>query len=563
MLGNFGTSVYKSINDFTNHKDYLNYMYGDIKGFVARCVIHSGNGGKNGFEQRLWSKERLIYKNRYKNIKNVYTSMNSFYNPNGRTVEHLKNLNALYVDIDCYKIGLTPEQVLNELENDYFGRSLPLPTFVINSGRGLYLIWKICEDRNALPRWTSVQHYLCEVCKPFNSDSQCLDAARILRVPFSVNENNGAAVSIMRYCDIKYSLHEIIKEHDVKPYYIPAANAKKVFPFGEATYRQRIYANYIAEQKGIDLPDFKSFDDTFNFIRDNGRSENSKDIMLFFGSDYKPLLEGRTRDLKRLFGMRRGKDCRREYGLFLYRLWLCEMTHDYDYALNETLVLNASLDAPLDENYVIRRTASAEKITRKGNTYKYSKKKIIEVLAITDEEMKELNYLCDTPQSEKERKKKSNRSLYLKKLEKEGKTEKCDTVKLRRECIIAMIAENKSKQEICAELKISVRTYERDRAAIDGRNKTKLNIKNKIEAIKTVAEEKIKGVAGKVISAVKQAVNPAVSMLATKIQPPNYMRTSKACSALLLDGDFALDSLGDVRISVVLECDIESEADTS
>lgn len=39
MLGTFGTSAYKAAEDFISHKDYLNYMYGDVKGFITRSVI--------------------------------------------------------------------------------------------------------------------------------------------------------------------------------------------------------------------------------------------------------------------------------------------------------------------------------------------------------------------------------------------------------------------------------------------------------------------------------------------------------------------------------------------
>ena len=244
----------------------------------------------------------------------------------------------------------------------------------------------------------------------------------------------------------------------------------------------------------------------FRIINEN------QDSIMFFGSDYKPLLEGRISDLKRLFAMRKGNDCRRECALFLCRLWVCELTNDFDYALHETLAFNKSFDKPLNENSVIKTTASAEKKVRKGSTYKYSKKKIIEILAITDEEMKHLNYLCDTPQTEKERKRKSNHNLYLKKLEKAGKSEKRYSVELRREQIIFLLAENKSKQEICTLLNISVRTYERDRAAIAGQSNTKKIIGKIGDTVNKVVTTE------NVITDVKDAVNPAVSMLATEIQ---------------------------------------------
>lgn len=215
MLGTFGTSQYNTADDFRTHKDYLTYMYGNTKGIITRSVIDSSGA----YSETFAYPDRLINRNSYHGVLNVYTSMNTFLSKHkvgkihsGRKVENLKRLNALYLDLDCYKIGMSQEQVLYELEEEYFGHSLPVPTFVINSGRGLYLIWKIDEDRNALPRWRRVENYLLDQCREFNADPQAVDAARILRVPFSINGKKGETVSILRFHDVKYTLHEIISD---------------------------------------------------------------------------------------------------------------------------------------------------------------------------------------------------------------------------------------------------------------------------------------------------------------------------------------------------------------
>lgn len=558
MLGTFGTSAYKEPGDFKNHKDYLTYMYGSVKGFITRSVIPQER--KGAYYETFAFADRLINRNSYYGVTNVYTSMNTFLTKrkagddrSGRKVENLKRLNALYLDLDCYKSGMTQEQVLYELENDYFGHNIPVPTFVINSGRGLYLIWKIDEDRNALPRWTSVQKYLFEQCKDFNADPQALDAARILRVPYSVNGRNGETVSIMRFNDVRYKLHELIKEHDIKPQkWQKKARTEPTYQYGEATERQRRVAQWQATEFGLELPNFADYQETFDFIKSNSvarrdnSTENNKVIFFAKAKTITAMLDGRINDLFKLFSIRKGGDCRRELALFLCRLWVGERTNNFAYALEQTQALNKTFDVPFDEGYVARRTKSAETKLKTGKIYKYSIVKLIEILNITESEQKELEYICVQPQVQNARKKKSNRRAYLSRLEKEGKQTKSEVVRERREAMAGLIADGKEKEDICASLHISTRTFDRDKAAViaDGLlSRAKAALEESASIIKDVTRSAVESLkaavtnasntTGKVVESVKNAVSPF-------IQSIYYERTPFGCSACAAGsfGDF-------------------------
>ena len=48
---------------------------------------------------------------------------------------------------------------MNLYEN-YFGKHIPIPNLIIDSGRGLYLIWLIKKVSSiALPLWKAVEEY--------------------------------------------------------------------------------------------------------------------------------------------------------------------------------------------------------------------------------------------------------------------------------------------------------------------------------------------------------------------------------------------------------------------
>lgn len=545
MLGTFGTSQYNTADDFRTHKDYLTYMYGNTKGIITRSVIDSSGA----YSETFAYPDRLINRNSYHGVLNVYTSMNTFLSKHkvgkihsGRKVENLKRLNALYLDLDCYKIGMSQEQVLYELEEEYFGHSLPVPTFVINSGRGLYLIWKIDEDRNALPRWRRVENYLLDQCREFNADPQAVDAARILRVPFSINGKNGETVSILRFHDVKYTLHEIISEYNLKPLKREKKKGKKkeTYPFGEATARQRQVAQWQASEHGLDLPDFGNYQETFDFIRDNSGKATDKGTAIFGkAKTITSMLEGRINDLFKLFAMRKGVDCCREYALFLCRLWTGELTGDYGYALDRAQALNKTFDVPFDEKYVAAKTKSAETKLKTGRTYQYGVPKLIEVLNISEKEQEKLDYLCMNPEEKTARKKLSNRKAYLSRLEKEGRQTKGDAVKERREKIATLIAEGKSKEDICAALHISERTYSRDKATVIASgvlNDVKAALRDFIEE----GAEMVKEAVGAAVQGVKQAASAAKKIaaepLAPNFQQTNYSRTSFGCPACAARG---------------------------
>lgn len=511
MLAQAVISPYQYAEDFRSPADYLTYMFGDKDGFFSRNLI------RNGIMQREYflRKEKLAQM-RWAGYKDLYISQNSFLTthkkdtPNsGRKVNNIKRFNALYVDIDCYAQGLDKDEVLYTLHESYFDRKIPYPTFVIDSGRGLYLIYKIDEDRNALPRWQAVEDYLVKQLLPLGADAKAADAARILRVPGSINSKNGQPVRILRFANIQYTLHDIIREYNIAPVKTALASktrlgkgGKAVHPYGQATDYQRKTARWIATELNIPLPDFESYEKTFEFIKHylpllpcnrpgEAAQEPRKPINLPKRTTIKSMLAGRMEDLLRLFSIRKGEDCCREAALFLYRNWHLDLYNDPEKALEATLSFNAMLDRPLAENYVTRATASAEKKHKAGSTYTYSTKKIIELLKIQPEEAREMRYLCGCAEDLRERKKQANRRGYLLRLERAGKEQKNNEIKNRREQIAAMLAVGKSKAEICAALNLASRTFDRDKAAVLAEGlieKVKEEIKRIAEAAALAAE---------------------------------------------------------------------------
>ena len=502
MLGTSAQKLtYRTIEDFHSPADYLDYMFGGVKGVAYRATIAPY------YFQTFYRTSGLI-KAKYEDVNHCYVAMNTFYRESGldlqsgREVRYVKRLNAFYVDIDCYKVGLSKNEVLFRLEDEYIGKKIPVPTFVIDSGRGLYLIWKLRdEDKNALPRWERVEQYLTDTLEELGADQACTDAARILRVPFSYNSKSESNVSILEFNDLTYSIYDISTEYGVTPKKYTVKNRKDkgvVYPYNHATERQRKFVRDIARHLGLseeEYPDFTNFHETANWI------EVHKDVLyankgnkgycyksgnVFSLTEFKSLkgvLGNYCAEIRKLFSLRKGEDCKREIALFLYRYFLREMKVDSESALKQTLAFNASLDCPYPEADVVRLTASADRRIELGIPYAYKKSTIISILEITKEELAELPFFSAKSATSKEKRKERNRRAYESRLAAEGKVAKKDAILSRRAAILAMQGEGKTPAEIQEALQISHATYHRDLVA--------LTVESTLEAAKSVLTEQL------------------------------------------------------------------------
>ena len=385
-----------------NREEYIDKVHGNSKGWITRSCID-----RNGYSQ--WHYKYAELKEVDLTGENIYITLNTFFKPY-RRLECIKELNALFIDLDYYKTKFTKEQIIMNLEADYFNKIIPETNYIIDSGRGLALIWLINKvPSKALPLWKAIEEYLYNQLKEFGADRQALDATRILRVPGSINSKSKIVVSIMDEYDYIYDLREIQKEFlpELKPIEKKKGRPKKI--------------NYIYRERS--------------------------------------LYYSRIQDITKLCELReynlRGH---REIILFLYRYYLCSFTEDVQKALEDVLELNSMFIYPLKENEVIRATRSAEKCyLDKNKEYKYKNETLIDLLEITENEEKYMTTIISKNEY-KRRNNEYNKNKYKEKLKSEGKLSKKEDVKVRREKIKDLLAEGLSQKEIYSLLKISKRT---------------------------------------------------------------------------------------------------------
>ena len=148
-------------------------------------------------------------------IEDSYFSINSYYIPRKRPrwsqhpdlghlpfPEHgkkkLRQINACFADLDTYNVkGLEPEYALAEVQRLVRLGVLPQPSLFLDSGRGLWPVWLLRDNRNesySPPAFDSIVALSERVNKELTrrlvdlgADRQATDAVRFLRVAGSRN----------------------------------------------------------------------------------------------------------------------------------------------------------------------------------------------------------------------------------------------------------------------------------------------------------------------------------------------------------------------------------------
>lgn len=401
---------------------YIEALHGTSKGWITLADINDKN-------YHQWHYKVLELLEMEFDRQNMYISQNTFYKPQ-RRIENIKELRALFIDLDLYKLNMTKEQVIYWLNEEYFNIKIPKANMIVDSGRGLYLIWTIeVVPGQALPLWKAIEEYFYNHLKGLGADRQALDPTRILRIPTTINSKSATVVEVLEEHEYIYTLREIQEGYlpELRPQPKKKGRPKKVY----SIYRDR------------------------------------------------SLYQARILDLAKICELR-NYDVRghREMILFLYRYYLCYFTEDTEKALQDTLELNSEFKYSLREREVIRATKSAETVFKsKDKQYKYKNTTLIDLLDINEEEQKQLLTIISKKEyrrrdNEKNKKRyaenrerisKVKKQKYVNKLKDNGKVTEKEMLSQRRAKIKDLLAEGLKQKAICESLLISKETYKRDR----------------------------------------------------------------------------------------------------
>lgn len=284
-------------------------------------------------------------------------SSNTFKSVYKATANNIFAINIICVDID-YKstklyCDLTPKQIINLLELDYFGTLIPDPNF-IEYGNQIRLIYKL-SDTVYVPKHRTKVKILCDrisevfanTLKEFGAEKQSCE--KFIRVPFSINTKSEDEVKVISYSKEEYSLC------DMKDLWLD--ELPKWYGYWKSKNKKRN-----RRKKRYNIDDFnkqrlKDFEKIQSYLNKNDINDY-RSRLCFLYMNYS------------ILSLKNDKSCK----------------NVFEEAQELMLSFNNKFNYPLRENKLLGDT----KFLR-YKTYTYSNKKIIEFLNLDDNILKSLN----------------------------------------------------------------------------------------------------------------------------------------------------------------------------
>ena len=360
-------------------KKFCNHLYDETTdGYIQILKLNDDNNGEKTIKiYNTKNKGLRDIVEELHNKEDVFLGPNTMYLPK-RRVENIRQFRALFQDIDCESMGIEKAETVYLIWILYYEGKIPKPTMVTDSGRGVHLYWRIQNaPYGALNTWQELQDYIYYNLKNFGADRKATDAARVLRLPGTINSRSDSDCKVL-YIDnhLEYSMYELREEY--------------------LNYKPRVHQLQMHQTKKID----------------------SKVISNKFFNSYSLHME-RANDLETLCRLRKyDMTGYRNMALHCYAYWKgIYIRDDYDLE-NMVIEFNNAFTDPLKETEVqavlrcipkaIDKFISYEQGIRSGESkrvskgmrdkegYWYKNETLIERLGITREEQKHLKTIIST-----------------------------------------------------------------------------------------------------------------------------------------------------------------------
>ena len=189
--------------------EYIKHLYdSDLSGYIQVAQLEDGQVIKI-FNTEQKGIRKIVYEQRGE--KDMFISPNSFYIPR-RSSDNIRHYRALFIDLDLHIHSKTEAAYEVYLLADS-GR-VPVPTMIVDSGRGIHCYWRIDHaPKAAAYTWQELQDYLYRQLKHLGADIKATDSSRLLRLPDTINSRNNALCKIMIVNDNRYSMYDLREKY--------------------------------------------------------------------------------------------------------------------------------------------------------------------------------------------------------------------------------------------------------------------------------------------------------------------------------------------------------------
>ncbi|XLP21887.1 AsnC family protein [Bacillus toyonensis] len=174
--------------------------------------------------------------------KDFYLSLNSF-TFGSRKATDLKQIRNIGVDLDFYKLDISKEYVIQNLQDCIGEGLLPCPNLVMY-GRGMQLIYTV--QGGAAPQMAFLSQYITnhfiKMLMPLGADGACSDLSRVLRMPYTTHSKTGKQIGLEIWTRREHDLQELYD-------YVPPLEKKRQLK--RTATRKKGSISTLPSQKGV------------------------------------------------------------------------------------------------------------------------------------------------------------------------------------------------------------------------------------------------------------------------------------------------------------------------
>lgn len=191
-----------------------------FKLFTASTGVHVTVQKKNGQMKPYYTKDLLSQQ--CEDRENIFMTPNTSKKWSRRKA-NVCALSAITIDIDYYKTGMTKAQIMFRLPVVLKDEKIRYPTAIIDSGNGLYLMWKLEEqvvNNQVMVRlYEKITKTIQAKLAYIGADAQACDVLHLFRMPGTLNTKYGKRKEVFveylderKMYDLEYFATEVLEE---------------------------------------------------------------------------------------------------------------------------------------------------------------------------------------------------------------------------------------------------------------------------------------------------------------------------------------------------------------
>ena len=191
-------------------KEYINHLFSkELDGYIQVMQLKNNQVIDIKNYKSMTLEDAL---NKYSNEFDIFITPNTNYNGR-RSSSNIRQLRALYIDLDHR--GYSFHELFYAMWDLVLDCKIPEPTMVVASGRGAHIYWRIEHaPSQALATWQELEDYLWYQLKDLGADKKATDAARVLRLPDTLNSRSNTECKVMIVNDkITYSMYDLREQY--------------------------------------------------------------------------------------------------------------------------------------------------------------------------------------------------------------------------------------------------------------------------------------------------------------------------------------------------------------